>query len=181
MLIRIDRILAAEQIRTLYGMPNELFTKVVSSLPVFCLGDDGTPSYLESQVDEFLHRMANSLGGSRIEVTTPHPALECADAEPTAHRKVRRSAFLNLKEAAAYLRYEESWFRQVVKSGLVKHWQARKNAPIKFKKEWLDEFVEATTKGGSQTPRIAGRQQRKKVKFRSASDKTFGLDADLMP
>ncbi len=68
MLIRMDRIMPAEQVRTMYGFPNELFKKVQPCLPVFYVGDDGEPCYLESVVDDVLKRLAASLG------TMPEPA-----------------------------------------------------------------------------------------------------------
>jgi hypothetical protein len=90
-----------------------------------------------------------------------------------------RCAFLTLREAAQYLGYDEGWFRRIVKRGLVKHWQPEPNAPIKFKKEWLDEYVEMGTQGGI-VPTNAARPRRG-AKARPISGKTFGLDADLMP
>lgn len=78
MMIHLNRILSAEEVRTLYGFPSELFAKIQPSLPVLCGGDNGEPRYLESVVDEFLKQWARSLGSTRPEPGRPDTTSDIA-------------------------------------------------------------------------------------------------------
>ncbi len=51
--------------------------------------------------------------------------------------------WFDLKAAAAYLpNMSESGLRKVIKRGDIRPFQARKHAPLWFKREWLDEYIE---------------------------------------
>lgn len=54
MLIELNRFLTADQVKTLYQFPDDLFEKVQPFLPVAHVSVDGTPRYQEMIVDEFL-------------------------------------------------------------------------------------------------------------------------------
>lgn len=47
---------------------------------------------------------------------------------------------LSLQEAAEYLGYKPAGLRKLVKRGSIRHLQVGQG-PIKFRREWLDEFV----------------------------------------
>lgn len=50
------------------------------------------------------------------------------------------SAWLDLRQAADLLGYSESGLRRLVQKGAVRFEQARPNARLRFKREWLEEF-----------------------------------------
>jgi hypothetical protein len=52
------------------------------------------------------------------------------------------SKMLTLREAAEQLGYTETGLRKIVDRKGIKYFQAKKWGTIKFKPEWLDEFVE---------------------------------------
>jgi len=50
---------------------------------------------------------------------------------------------LNLSEAAAYLGMSPSGLRKILNRGQIKYFQHGKHGRIKFKQEWLDDYIEA--------------------------------------
>lgn len=69
---------------------------------------------------------------------------------------------LNLAQAAAELNCSESGLRKIVRRREIQFFQRRKHAPLRFKPEWLAEYIDrhSTTPGEpSQAP--ASRQRRK--------------------
>lgn len=77
---------------------------------------------------------------------------------------------LTLDEAASYLGYQVSGLRKVVNRKEITYFQ-NGNGPIKFKQEWLDQFIEKNTSTGPQNS--AARIRRPKVEPR------FGFDPAL--
>jgi hypothetical protein len=63
-----------------------------------------------------------------------------------------------LSEAAAILGYSTSGLRKLVARGDVRFFQARPHAPLKFKPEWLEEFIDR----GSQPSEPAVRPRKAK-------------------
>jgi hypothetical protein len=51
-----------------------------------------------------------------------------------------KSELLTLQQAAEYLGYSTKGLRKVVKRGDLRFVQAKPRAPLKFRKEWLDDF-----------------------------------------
>jgi hypothetical protein len=78
---------------------------------------------------------------------------------------------LDLKQAAELLGYSTSGLRKLVRRGDVRVFQARPHAPLKFRPEWLDEFIEAR----STTPSEAPAQQRRRAKPAPPVANQFGL------
>ncbi len=52
---------------------------------------------------------------------------------------------LSLKEAAQYLSCSQSSLRKTVRDGRIRYYQPRKHDRIKFKPQWLEEFLAAGT------------------------------------
>ena len=50
---------------------------------------------------------------------------------------------LSLREAAALLGYTEKGLRKIIARRGIQYFQSQRWGPIKFKREWLDEFVES--------------------------------------
>ena len=80
--------------------------------------------------------------GKRQPRKRPAPTLE----------EVAALDVLNAEEAAVYLRMHVAIVRQKARGGKIRH--ARTNDSIyghlRFKKEWLDEYLEASAVGGEQ-------------------------------
>lgn len=49
---------------------------------------------------------------------------------------------LSLVEAAKLLGYSTSGLRKLCKNGLIRFFQVKPHSPLKFKREWIDEFIE---------------------------------------
>ena len=65
-------------------------------------------------------------------------ALDQLDQQP--------DGLLSLREAAALLGYTEKGLRKIVARKGIQSFQSAPWAPIKFKREWLDEFIDRHTK-----------------------------------
>jgi hypothetical protein len=86
-----------------------------------------------------------------------------------------------LTEAADYLGYSASGLRKLVKRGDVRAFQARKHAPLKFKREWLDDFINANSllQGvPACLPPAKPRKQKAPPAIDGASE--FGFDSALL-
>lgn len=55
---------------------------------------------------------------------------------------------IGMAEAAKLLNYSTSGLRKLVSRRAIRYFQARPHAAIKFRREWLEEFVE----GGATVP-----------------------------
>jgi len=73
------------------------------------------------------------------------------------------SQLLNLAQAAELLNYSASGLRKLVRRRAIQYFQARPHAPIKFRREWIEAFIEA----GSVAPREAVELPAKKKAPRS--------------
>jgi excisionase family DNA binding protein len=51
-----------------------------------------------------------------------------------------KSELLSLQQAAEYLGYSTKGLRKVVRRGELRFLQTKPRAPLKFRKEWLDDF-----------------------------------------
>ena len=85
---------------------------------------------------------------------------------------------ISLSEAAELLGYSTSGLRKLVAKRAIQFFQARPHSPIKFKREWLNEFVEA---GSIKPGAPAAVQQRRKAKVGPAQvdGSRFGFDPSL--
>ncbi len=63
-------------------------------------------------------------------------ALDAKTADAT-------SELLTLEQAAKHLGYSPSGLRKMAKRGDVRYVQSKPSAPLKFRREWLDEFGKA--------------------------------------
>ncbi|WP_425616690.1 helix-turn-helix domain-containing protein [Anatilimnocola sp. NA78] len=81
---------------------------------------------------------------------------------------------LTLRDAAATLGYSISGLRKLCARGDVRFFQARKHSPLKFRPEWLDEFIERGSKPDE--PVVRTRVAKPK---RPAVLNKFGFDSSL--
>jgi NADH dehydrogenase/NADH:ubiquinone oxidoreductase subunit G len=58
----------------------------------------------------------------------------------TQSKPTQPSELLTLEQAADYLGYSPSGLRKMAKRGDVRFVQSKPNAPLKFRREWLDEL-----------------------------------------
>lgn len=56
------------------------------------------------------------------------------------------AGLVSLKDAAVRLGKSVSGLRKDVSNGRIRFYQARKNSPIKFRPEWLEEHIDAGTR-----------------------------------
>jgi excisionase family DNA binding protein len=84
---------------------------------------------------------------------------------------------ISLSQAAELLGYSTSGLRKLVRRREIQYFQARPHSPIKFRREWLDEFVESgSTKPGPVDPGPRPRK-RKTPPLKSGA---HGFDASLL-
>lgn len=69
-------------------------------------------------------------------------------------------AMLSVDEAAATLGYSTSGLRKLIARRELRYFQARPHAPIKFRREWLNEFIEAHS--AEPGPELVAAVERKK-------------------
>lgn len=82
---------------------------------------------------------------------------------------------ISLSEAAELLGYSTSGLRKLVARRAIQFFQARPHSPIKFRREWLDEFVEA----GSIKPGAPATAQKRRKPKRDPIEPCFGFDSSL--
>lgn len=83
-------------------------------------------------------------------------------------------ALLNLRDAAAYLGYNSAGLRKIVKGRQIQFVQNGRG-PIKFRRQWLDDFI-ATKAGG---PRDVKRSPVQRRRSAIAAAPSHGFDPDL--
>jgi len=106
---------------------------------------------------------------------------------------MKQGSLLSISEAAEYLGYTAKGLRRIVDrsraaasgsrtSGpTIKFFQAGKNAPIKFRQSWLDEFIEANTVDPSAArPQAAKPPKRKHIPGLLDGIPSHGLDPALL-
>lgn len=57
--------------------------------------------------------------------------------------KVVAPEYLTIEQAADYLGYSVSGLRKLAKRGAVRYTQSKPKAPLRFRREWLDELGKA--------------------------------------
>jgi len=65
MLLKLNRFLTAEEVKTLYKFPDALFDRLKTFFPVQYYGKDGIPLYLESVLDKFLREAVERFDPSK--------------------------------------------------------------------------------------------------------------------
>ena len=86
---------------------------------------------------------------------------------------------LNLQEAADYLGYSESGMRKLVAKGELLFCQRRKHGRIKFKPEWLEDFIRENTHDlRTEPPQKATRKAARKRT--DLAENSHGLDWNLV-
>lgn len=108
-----DRFFTAGQLQEVYRLPPHLFSKLLPDLPPAYHDEEGTTFYLESMVDDFLHRWASG------------------EANP--------SPYFTAKEAAAYIRTTVQGIYSLVKRGRLTPLPGRHS--LTFTREQLDKCV----------------------------------------
>jgi hypothetical protein len=98
MLIEINRFMTMEEVRATYGFPEPLAGKVLHFLPVAVVQDDGTPLYLESEIDRFL---AEYVRDQRFAEARANP--------PPPKRPGRKDETTEIAEYVETLAAEKSW------------------------------------------------------------------------
>jgi hypothetical protein len=83
---------------------------------------------------------------------------------------------LSLSQAADILGYSTSGLRKLVAKRAIQFFQAGPHCPIKFRREWLDEFIEA---GSIKPGAPAEVQKRRKPKPVPLDASRFGFDPSL--
>ena len=90
--------------------------------------------------------------------------------------------WLSLTEAAAYIGYKPGGLRKLVRRRDIRFYQVRKHSPLRFRREWLDQFIEAhsnhpgVSRGLSSAPR-----KKKTPPVAGEVEKTeFGFDSALL-
>jgi excisionase family DNA binding protein len=78
---------------------------------------------------------------------------------------------LNLREAAKYLGYDAAGLRKIVSQKRIRFVQNGRG-PIKFRREWLDEFI----KGNEGGPKDLARAPAQKRRTAPVTESRFGLD-----
>lgn len=82
-----------------------------------------------------------------------------------------------LSRAAKLLGYSTSGLRKLVSRRAIQYFQVQPHSPIKFKREWLDDFINA----GSVEPGapVARYERKKKPKSAHLDGSRFGFDSSL--
>lgn len=84
---------------------------------------------------------------------------------------------LTIAEAARILGISTSGLRKLVSRSAIRFAQSAKHAPIRFRREWLDEFIDG--KAGN-TAEVKGRKERKSKAARARVESQFGFDPGLL-
>jgi hypothetical protein len=85
---------------------------------------------------------------------------------------------ISLSEAAEFLGYSTSGLRKLVRRHVIQFFQARAHSPIKFRREWLDEFIDAgSVKPGEVEAPRRSRKRKTPLQFKSGA---HGFDASLL-
>jgi hypothetical protein len=85
-----------------------------------------------------------------------------------------RKNVINLRQAAELLGYSESGLRKLIARGDIRYFQVRPHAPIKFRQEWLDEFIDRGTKPSEPETRT------RTTKPKPPTVGSFGFDPALL-
>lgn len=105
MLIEINRFMTSDEIRAAYYLPEPLADKILATLPVAIERPDGTPLYLESEVDhclaEFVRRERQATGKAK-----PH-----APGKPG-----RKDDTLEIASYAHELKRQEKTWKEILKA-----------------------------------------------------------------
>lgn len=84
---------------------------------------------------------------------------------------------ISLSDAAQLLGYSTSGLRKLVRRRAIRFFQLRPHSPIKFRREWLDEFVAAHC---AEPGAPADVKKRQKPKAGSIVEPAFGFDPSLL-
>lgn len=123
MLIDINRLLSFEDVVEKYGGPPSMWASLRPYLPVW-RSHEGTPIYLESQVDEFLHALQH-----RWSVQSDAPEV----APITEQRK--EDEFLTIAQARERFlggKKSKEWWYKMVNTGKLPHHRAGGSIMLKF-------------------------------------------------
>jgi excisionase family DNA binding protein len=96
-----------------------------------------------------------------------------AGSAPSANSDMS-DRLLNVAEAAEYLGYSPTGLRRIVEEQRIQYVQNGRG-PIKFRREWLDEFISANVTG----PQDVERSPAQKRTAASAVEPRFGFDPKL--
>ena len=120
---------------------------------------------LKQSYAEWLERTGDA-GAAAVLTLAEVQATKCL---PAGHDSV-----LNMRQAAAYLGYEPSGLRKLVAQRHIQHTQNGRG-PIRFRREWLDQFI-ATNASGPQDLVRSPAQRRTK---RNSVTPSHGFDPHL--
>jgi len=113
---------------------------------------------LEQRYDRWLSKTGNEGAAAILTLATViHVGQQTLSSTPS-------DGLLNLKEAAAYLGYDDAGLRKIVGQQKIQHMQNGRG-PIKFRREWLDEFIAANADGPSDIERSPAQQRSLPIRF----------------
>ena len=97
-----------------------------------------------------------------------------------SYRGLEDDRLISLAEAAAYCGYTEDAFREIVARprNRPRYFQTQKKGSIKFRKSWLDEWIQENSKG--EEPIVAAPVRRKRGWKPSIVSNGMGLDMSLL-
>jgi hypothetical protein len=75
-LIEINRFMTMEEIRVAYNLPESLVGKILPALRVAAVQDNGTPLFLESQVDKFIAELVQAQRVAEARANPPAPGKQ---------------------------------------------------------------------------------------------------------
>ena len=86
---------------------------------------------------------------------------------------------LSFEESANYLGMSVSGLRKIVRKGKIRYFQSGRCGRIKFKKEWLDDYIEENSQHRQEPPAKVGRKKKPQLVVDDCCEK-HGFSLDLL-
>jgi len=130
MLIEINRFMTMEDVRATYNLPESLAGKIQPALRVAAVQDDGTPLFLESEVDRVI---ADLVQAQRIAEARANP--------PAPGKQGRKNDTLEIAIYADELKRQNRTWKEIFKA-CKKRWpnDARVRNAEQIRKTWDRHF-----------------------------------------
>jgi excisionase family DNA binding protein len=127
---------------------------------------------MDSTIANLFNEYSDLTGSAEAAATLVLAQVQKAEAHALSNAPGDR--LLNLKEAAKYLGYDAAGLRKIVGQNRIRFVQNGRG-PIKFRREWLDEFISENEAGPKDIKRSPA-QRRRSVPIKKSR---FGLDPKL--
>jgi hypothetical protein len=136
---------------------------------------------LEARYNNWLAKTSDPIASSILTLAEAVEAAGSARAAlPVLHapenEAIGHEGMFDLKGAAAYLGYQPEGVRKLVRQRLVTFSQNGRG-PLRFRREWLDEFIASNIGGPKETLRLAAQPRRKAPR---RSEPMHGFDPALL-